>query len=169
MTRRLLAGCLTLGLLLAAPARAETACDLEPIRDYLKLQRVLTERAIEIVQLGATGTAKDVERLAALVEPHAEFNLGSGDADEPLGEGVAGAQKLAAAMNATRYIVAEWPGLVELTGSACGTFELEVEFLNEPRNRRSIVGFTFVNGRLTLAEGGNRHYETGALTPPQPQ
>jgi hypothetical protein len=167
--RQYIFGSLTIGLLLglAGGAQAGSACDIGDINSAAKLQATLQERAIEVVTLAAKGGAKDLKRLEVLVSPSANFDLGAGDLGRGLGTGVAGARALAVAMNANLYIVSGWDYMDMAVEAPCAEQKAGVEFLNNRVKSRSFVTFTFVNGRVSEAQGWEGSYGTGSIPLPK--
>ena len=168
-TRKFLLGGVTLGLLLgvAGGAQAAPACDFAAIASAAELQTRLQDRAVEVVTLAARATADDLNRLQALVEPAANFDLGAGDLGRGLGTGVAGARALAVAMNANLYIVSGWDYMDMAVETPCAEQKAAVEFLNNRVKTRSFVTFTFVNGRVTGVQGWEGSYGTGPIPLPK--
>jgi hypothetical protein len=157
-----------LGLAAMAAAQAdERACDLAGITQAAELQRTLSLRAVEAIDLAAQATPKAAARLAALVAPDARFMLGAGDVGEDMGTGPEGIRRMALMIHANLFIFAGWDYMDMPAESPCGAQKVSVEFLNNRRKSRCVIAFTFTGGRVTQAEGWRRSYTTGPVTPPK--
>jgi hypothetical protein len=108
------------------------------------------KRSVEIVALGSRG---DVNNLAELVDPKAEFALGRGDVLFPLDAGIAGARNMAQQLRANSYV---YHGIVGLPKpfDACGPQDVDVEFLGSDPSESATVRFHYDGGILRSAIGG---------------
>ncbi len=151
---------ISLGLLLmAGPAIAGASeCALSNLSGEGDLHSFLGRRAVEVIKLAAKGDQK----LSALIDPSASFDLGSGDVGRPLGIGVDGARALAHEMNADTYRFVGWDAM-SMPVDPCSRQKVEVEFIYSPGKQVSIVEFTFEAGRVVSAKGWMRSFETGGL------
>ena len=156
--------CLLAAGVTASSALAETTnsqCGLSDVKDIRDLQTALQNRAIEAINLAASGTNES--RLRQLVDSSAVFSTGSGDVGGPIGKGVAGIRMLAKDMEADKYRAFEWSGLPYRVFNACDTQEANVEFTNTSGRESFDVKFKFNFGRIVGAETWLRSFSTGAL------
>ena len=84
-----------------------------------------------------------------------------------MGTGLPGARALAKAMKADAYKFATCSGIPAVVGQPCGTYDVEVEFIDTGRSNSFPVKFTFENGRVVQASGWTVWFTTGALTVPR--
>ena len=168
MISRLVA-CLAFGCLIGAASfvHAAPACDVAGLTSGAKLNDLLSKRAIEVIEQAAKPGAKADAALAKRVEPDATFMLGAGDLGRELGTGPAGARELAKAMTANLFMRDGWDYMEVPVENPCAEQKVVVEFLDSRIKRRCRITFTFVNGRVTAAEGWERSYITGPVTSPK--
>jgi hypothetical protein len=145
--------------LAAGPTIAGSSGCRPEITGSRALHQALSLRAVELVRLAAD---QDDGHLA-LIAPSANFSLGAGDVDRPLGTGVAGARQLAQTMKADTYRFLGWD-YMDGPADACAKHKVEVEFIDSQAKFLSRVEFTFEAGRVVNAVGWQRSFETGFIT-----
>lgn len=168
---------LVFGFLAALSAFASSAiaadaphdqCGLPPVQYIGELQAILSQRAVQAVNLAAASGGKPTAALEGLVDPTASFVSGGGDVRVPLASGVAGAIALARAMNADMFRYLGWDYIPTPVNNVCGKRSVEVEFIDTHSKTAFRVSFSFEKGRVTAAEGWRRSYQSGPITPVRP-
>lgn len=158
---------LTANLLVAQPAMAAVPaapdCGLPKAKWVGELQQALSRRAVEIIKLAAGPSTNNQPALTRLIDPSAEFRLGSGDVDRSLGTGVAGARKLASEMNADAFRFLGWDHIPAPVENLCGALKVDVDFVDGRRKYLFQVTFEFEAGRIVGAKGWTRSFETGTM------
>lgn len=143
--------------LVAGPVFAESsACGLPEITGSRELHQFLSLRAVEVVKRAGNSD----RRLATLVVPSANFDIGVGDVGRPLGTGVAGARELARTMKADTYRFLGWD-YMDMPADACSLQQVEVEFIDSQGKNVFRVKFIFEAGRVVSAVGWERSFEAG--------
>lgn len=154
---------LLLGASTAIASPASRACDVQHVKTVGELQTILSLRAVEIVNRGASIRGGIDVRLQRMVAPSAIFSLGSGDVGRPLGVGVAGARALAKEMKADTFRFLGWDYIPTPVKDACASQKVDVEFTDTHGRRVYPITFTFKAGRLIAAAGWSRSFETGPV------
>jgi hypothetical protein len=151
-------------LVVAIPANAavDRTCGLSTIDSARELNRLLSLRAVEVVQRASQPNVGGDAEQEAVVAPSATFSLGAGDVGRPLGTGINGARALARAMNADTYRFLGWD-YMDGPANACAKHKVEVEFVDSRAKSLSRVEFTFDAGRLVSAAGWSHSFEAGLL------
>lgn len=147
-------------------AFAETTanrCDLSGVARIDTLQARLQDRAVETVNLAASGIEES--RLQQVIEPSATFSSGGGDVGIPFGTGISGFNALVKHMNADTYRLLNWDYIPAAVPDPCGTHEVSVEFIRSADKVLFPVKFTFNAGRIISAIGWSRTFSTGPVKP----
>ena len=151
---------------LGAPAVAgpgPNECDLRDVKTIGELRTVLSERAVEAVNLAAGPAGAAEARLAQLVTPAAPFSLGAGDVGRPLGTGAAGARAFARDMKADSYRFLGWDYMPTPIEDACAAQKVDIEFIDTTHRYVYPVTFSFEGGRIVNVGGWTRSYQTGPI------
>ncbi|WP_225206858.1 hypothetical protein [Novosphingobium huizhouense] len=140
-----------------------TVCDVPPVEYVGELHSILSQRAIQAINLAAASDGKLTAELKRLIDPTASFSSGSGDVGLPLASGVAGAMALAREMKADTYRFAVWDGIPTPVEDRCGEEQIEVEFIDTHSDSSFPVTFTFLGGKIVAAKGWRRLFHSGPL------
>ncbi|RVU07634.1 hypothetical protein EOE18_00655 [Novosphingobium umbonatum] len=144
---------------------AHIACDVPSIKYIGELQSLLSQRAVQAMNLAAASDGKPNAELQRLIDPTASFSSGGGDVGLPLASGVAGAMALAREMKADTYRFFGWDGIPALAQDRCGEQKIVVEFIDTHSGGLFRVAFTFDGGRIISAKGWRRTSQSGPMTP----
>jgi hypothetical protein len=154
-------------ILLLTAGASLPSCDLASISSARSLHEALGRRAARIIATASVRNPKADALLESLIDQSANFSLGASDVGRPLGNGVAGARRLAETMNADQFRFLGWDYMDRST-DACGKHTIKVDFISTTDGRVSQVDLTFQQARLIAAEGWQHSFETGTLPRPQP-
>ena len=152
----------SIAIVSGSASAASVDCGLSGSTGSSQLNRVFSQRAVEVIERAAQPNADSDDKLKAMIAPTAAFSLGGGDVGRPLGEGVAGARQMAVAMEADSFRFLGWD-YMDSPEDACRTYRVSVDFVNDRTKSVSIVEFTFVDGRLVKAAGWQRSFVSGSL------
>ncbi len=150
----------------AAHAQGASDCNLGDLKSMHELQRVLSQRAVEVIDRAARKESE--ARIGEYLTPSATFSLGAGDLQHSLATGVAGARALAGAMSADSYRFYGWDYIPEPAKDPCGTQKTDVEFSDSAARRSYRVEFTFRRGMIADGSGWTRTYTSGFLKKSRP-
>ncbi|WP_374552901.1 hypothetical protein [Sphingobium yanoikuyae] len=152
-----------LSALLILAAASAPSCDLGNIASARAVHEALTNRAVQLVAAALTPTNDSgASQLSRFVDDNAQFSLGAGDVNRPLGAGVGGAKALARAMKADGFRFFGWD-YMDGPADGCGEQTVTVEFTNASDRLVSQVQFKFDQGRVREAKGWQRTFQSGGL------